>query len=215
MNRNESWLAATRRLCGAQRGGATRWRPIVLIRSHRQESLSRAYIQAIASQCGLSCSFREFDYSIDVTLHLIQRRDNRYFESGFNLDIQAKSTFRATMRENDVLYDMEVKSYNNLRDLEVGTPRILVLLVQPESETEWTGTTEEELMLRHCAYWLSLSGSRSKEFLIALAVGGMFWMFRTFRYLRRAAPEKQTSPGLFLETNDEDSMIPSILRRGK
>lgn len=130
----------------------------MLIRTHRQESLSRAYIQAIASRCGLNCSFRDFDYGIDVTVHLIQRRGNRYVETGFNLDIQAKSTFGATMTNTDVLYDMEVKTYNDLRDPDVGTPRILVLLVQPEPETDWTGMTEDELMLRRCAYWLSLRG---------------------------------------------------------
>ena len=42
----------------------------MLIRTHRQESLSRAYIQAIASRCGLNCSFREFDYGIDVTVQV-------------------------------------------------------------------------------------------------------------------------------------------------
>jgi len=130
----------------------------VLIRTHRQESLSRAYIQAIASRCGLNCSFRAFDYGIDVTVLEIKRRDNEYVETGFNLDIQAKSTFRATVTDGDVLYDMEVKTYNNLRDPEVGTPRILVLLVQPESETDWTEMTEEELRIRRCAYWLSLKG---------------------------------------------------------
>ena len=130
----------------------------MLIRSHRQEALSRAYIQAIAVRCGLSCSFRAFDYGIDVTVHLIQQRRNRYFETGFNLDIQAKSPFRATVTDENVLYDVEVKSYNDLRDPEVGTPRILVLLVQPEAETTWTEMTEEQLMLRRCAYWLSLRG---------------------------------------------------------
>jgi hypothetical protein len=130
----------------------------VLIRTHRQESLSRAYIQAIASRCGLNCSFRDFAYGIDVTVHLIQRRDNRYVESGFNLDIQAKSSFAATVADKQVVYDMEVKTYDDLRDPDVGTPRILVLLVQPENETDWIEMTEEELMIRRCAYWLSLKG---------------------------------------------------------
>lgn len=130
----------------------------MLIRTHRQESLSRAYIQAIASRCGLNCSFRDFDYGVDVTVHLIQRRDNRYVETGFNLDIQAKSSYRAMVTDTDVLYDMEVKTYDDLRDSQVGTPRILVLLVQPEIETDWTKMTEEELMLRRCAYWLSIKG---------------------------------------------------------
>ncbi len=130
----------------------------MLIRSHRQESLSRAYIQAIASRCGLNCSFREFDYGIDVTVHLIQRRDNRYVETGFNIDIQAKSTYGAIVTDTEVLYDMEVKTYDDLRDPDVGTPRILALLVQPEVEADWTAMTEEELMLRRCAYWLSVKG---------------------------------------------------------
>lgn len=124
----------------------------MLIRSHRQEALSRAYIQAIASRCGLNCSFREFDYAIDVTVHHIQRRENRYVESGFNLDIQAKSTFKAPVKDHEVIYDMEVKTYNDLRDPDVGTPRILALLVQPEGEMDWTAATEEHLMLRRCAF---------------------------------------------------------------
>ncbi len=130
----------------------------MLIRSHRQESLSRAYIQAIAARCGLNCSFRAFDYGIDVTLHEIQQRDGRYVETGFNLDIQAKSTYAATLNDTHVLYDLDVKTYDDLRDPNVGTPRILVLLVQPETEGEWTNETEEELRVRRCAYWLSIKG---------------------------------------------------------
>jgi hypothetical protein len=106
----------------------------------------------------LNCSFREFDYGIDVTVHPIHRRENRYIETGFNLDIQAKSTFRATVMADEVLYDLEVKSYDDLRAIDVGTPRILVLLVQPENELEWTEMDEEALRLRRCAYWISLKG---------------------------------------------------------
>lgn len=130
----------------------------MLLRPHRQESLSRAYIQTIASRCGLNCSFRDFDYGIDVTLHPIHRRENRYIETGFNLDIQAKSAFRVTVTELEVLYDLEVKTYDDLRSTNVGTPRILVLLVQPENESDWTHMDEEELRLRRCAYWMSLKG---------------------------------------------------------
>jgi hypothetical protein len=130
----------------------------VLIVTHRQESLSRAYIQAIASRCGLNCSFREFDYGIDVTVHLIQRRERRYVETGFNLDIQAKSTFQATITDDSIIYDMEVKTYDDLRATDVGTPRILVLLVQPEDEAAWTEMDEAELKVRRCAYWVSLKG---------------------------------------------------------
>jgi hypothetical protein len=67
----------------------------VLIQTHRQEAVSRAYIHAIAARCGLGCSFRDFDYGIDLSVHAIRRVGHRYVESGFNLDIQAKSTTTA------------------------------------------------------------------------------------------------------------------------
>jgi Domain of unknown function (DUF4365) len=130
----------------------------VLIQTHRQEALSRAYIQAVTARCGMSCSFRDFDYGIDVTLHEITRRENRYVETGFNLDIQAKSTINAIVEEQQIKYDLEVKAYDDLRDTEVGTPRILVVLCLPPPEGLWMAMTDAELVLRRCAYWLSLRG---------------------------------------------------------
>lgn len=130
----------------------------MLTRNHRQEVLSRCYVQAVAARCGLSCGFRDFDYGIDVTLHVIRRRGHRYMESGFKLDIQAKSTAARNLTENHVVYDLDVQNYDDLRDPAVGCPRILVLLVLPDSEREWIAQTEDHLLLRHAAYWQSLRG---------------------------------------------------------
>jgi hypothetical protein len=126
--------------------------------THRQEALSRAYIQAVASKCGMNCSFREFDYGIDVTLHEITRRGNRYVESGFKLDIQAKSSINVIFGETIIKYDTEKKNYNDLRDPNVGTPRILVLLALPELENDWAFFSEDNLVLKKCAYWATLKG---------------------------------------------------------
>jgi hypothetical protein len=41
----------------------------------------------------------------------------------------------------------------------VRCPRILVLLVLPEDEAAWTEQSEDDLLLRRCAYWRSLKGS--------------------------------------------------------
>lgn len=130
----------------------------MLTRNHRQEVRSRVYVQAIAGRCGLMGSLRDFDYGIDVTLHDIRRRGHRHMESGFKLDIQAKSTTTRNLTPTDVVYDLEVKNYDDLRDPQVGCPRMLVLLVLPEDETQWTEQTQEHLLLRHAAYWLSLKG---------------------------------------------------------
>jgi hypothetical protein len=120
--------------------------------------MSRAYVQAIAGNCGLACSLRDFDYGIDLTLHDIRRRGRRHMESGFKLDLQAKSTTTRNLTATDMAYDLDVKNYDDLRDPRVGCPRILVLLVLPEDEAQWAEQTEERLLLRHAAYWFSLRG---------------------------------------------------------
>lgn len=130
----------------------------MLTRNHRQEVMSRAYVQAIAGRCGLTCSLRDFDYGIDLTLHDIRRRGHRHMESGFKLDIQAKSITTRNLVAATVAYDLDVKNYDDLRETQVGCPRILVLLVLPEDEAQWTEQTEDHLLLRHGAYWLSLRG---------------------------------------------------------
>jgi hypothetical protein len=107
----------------------------------------------------LSCSFRGFDYGIDVTLNHILVRRRRRIESGARLDIQAKSTTRATLTTAHVVYDMEVKTYEDLRDPEVNCPRILVLLVLPPDDADWLTLTEDQLLLRRCVYRHSLVGA--------------------------------------------------------
>jgi hypothetical protein len=79
-------------------------------------------------------------------------------ESGFKLDIQAKSTTARNLSATDVVYDLDVRNYDDLRDPQVGCPRILVLLVLPEEEGRWVEQTEDRLLMRHGAYWLSLKG---------------------------------------------------------
>jgi hypothetical protein len=101
---------------------------------------------------------RDFDYGIDLTLHDIRRRGHRHMESGFKLDIQAKSTTARNLTTTDVVYDLDVKNYDDLRNPQVGCPRILVLLVLPDDETRWMEQTEDQLLLRHAAYWLSVKG---------------------------------------------------------
>ncbi len=133
----------------------------MLTRNHRQEAMSRAYVQAVAGRCGLSCSVREFDYGIDLTLHDIARRGARRYETGYKLDVQAKSTTLASLNERFVLYDLPVANYDDLRATDAGCPRILVVLVLPEDEAAWINQTEEGLLLRHAAYWMSLRGRPS------------------------------------------------------
>jgi hypothetical protein len=130
----------------------------LLTKNHRQEALSRAYIQAIAARAGMTCSSRGLDYGIDLTVHEISRRGRRIGETGFRIDFQAKSTDAAGVTPESVLYDLDVKNYDDLRVTPPAGPRLLVVLVLPGDETQWTEQNEEQLLLRRAAYWVSLMG---------------------------------------------------------
>jgi Domain of unknown function (DUF4365) len=82
-----------------------------------------------------------------------QRRDR-----GPQLDLQLKSTTRANVGQVHLTYDLPVVNYDDLRQTDGQVARILVVLVMPEDETLWLSQSPEELVLRHCAYWLSLKG---------------------------------------------------------
>jgi hypothetical protein len=122
--------------------------------------MCRAYVQAIAARCGMSLAIPQPDYGTDVSLNEIELSGSWRVETGFNLDVQAKSTTRAKVGATHLRYDLEVKAYAYLRDGRAWCPRILVVLLLPEEEEQWSSQTEEELILRYCAYWLSLRGRR-------------------------------------------------------
>ena len=130
----------------------------------RQESLARAYIQAIAGHAGLSCFVPDVDCGIDMSLHEVTVRTNprtgkpEYYESGAVLGIQLKSTTGAIVEANEVRYDLSVKAYRNLRNENCPTPCILVLHVQPKAEEDRLIQTKEALALAGCCYWASLRG---------------------------------------------------------
>jgi hypothetical protein len=131
---------------------------ILLTRNQRQESLSRAYVQAVVARAGMSVSVPTPDAGIDLSVHDIIEVGRQRIESGYRIDIQAKSTSIAHLDTAQVRYDLEVPSYESLR-YPAGNPRILIVLVLPEDEAEWLSQTEQELTLRRAAYWLSLRGA--------------------------------------------------------
>lgn len=130
----------------------------LLIRNHRQEALSRAYIQALAARTGLLSSTRDFDYGIDLTLHEVAVREGRYIESRSKLDLQVKTIAGEKPSRDELRYDLDVQSYDDLRDPNVGCPRILVVMELPREEEQWLSQSPEALSLRYCAYWISLRG---------------------------------------------------------
>ena len=54
---------------------------------------------------------------------------------------------------------LEAKNYDEVRDTNVPGPQLLVVLYLPANPAEWLTCSEESLIARKCAYWLSLYGA--------------------------------------------------------
>src|SRR5688572_14209163 len=109
----------------------------VLTRNQQQEGLCRAFVHLIIARCGMSHATPYPDCGIDLTAIDILMRGNRRIESGFKLDIQAKSTTLANLEPEVVKYDLDIQAYDDLRDPAPPCPRLLVVLALPDEEDNW------------------------------------------------------------------------------
>ena len=126
--------------------------------AHRMESLSRAYLQAVAAQAGLNYSVHTYDYGIDITLREVERAGPYYVETGRTIDVQLKSTTADVEGETEVRFDLDVRTYDHLRaEHPLGT-RVLVLLVLRPEEAGWVTHTGDGLLIGGRAYWAVLRG---------------------------------------------------------
>lgn len=101
---------------------------------HRMEQLSRAYAQAVAAVCGCTCARPEPDYGSDMTIRRVVRSGKVFRPVGRNLDVQLRSTTSAILTTTEVLYDLDVRTYDILRRATHRAPHYLLLLVLPPTE---------------------------------------------------------------------------------
>jgi hypothetical protein len=142
----------------------------MLTRNHRQEALCRAYVQAVAARAGVATSVPFPDYGVDLSLRSIRQGGQRHQDARLQLDLQLRSTTRAGGTDAGVTYDLDVRTYDFLRE---PSPIccLLVLLVLPEDEGRWLSQTVEELVIRHAAFWASLRGAPPTDATSSVRVG--------------------------------------------
>jgi hypothetical protein len=136
-----------------------------ITKQHTQEALSLAFIHAVSGIAGLNVQIgARHDYGIDGTLRAVVIRDGRRVESGVLVDFQLKATYNWSIDGSHIVYDLEVKTYNDLVNREPETPTfVLVVLCMPKQEADWMSTDEQGLTLRHCCYWAMLNGPPSEN----------------------------------------------------
>ena len=120
----------------------------------REEALSKVYAHAVAASAGYVTAV--FDYDRDgVDMEI---RAGGYMRPGIGLQLKATINL-SDSGERYFNFPLKRSNYDQLR-VPTQTPRLLVVLDLPKDENQWITITEEELVLRHCAYWVSLKGHK-------------------------------------------------------
>ena len=128
----------------------------LLTSTDEEEALSRVYVQAVAARAGYVTSNCDLDRDgVDLRVHA--GGDMRPA-----LDLQLKATINLREASDGFLrFPLKQRNYDLLR-IDTQTPRLLVLLDLPTEWDHWMTITEQELILRRCAFWLSLAGCEEK-----------------------------------------------------
>jgi hypothetical protein len=126
-----------------------------------ESELSYAYLHAVASRAGFicECTGRHSDEAgVDALIRVVGRRlhaDSTL--TRFVVDVQLKATsIQPVTRNGRYSYSLRLKNYNDLRATTAASPQLLVVLYLPEDASEWLSHSEESLVSRRCAYWVSL-----------------------------------------------------------
>ena len=129
-----------------------------------ESELSYAYLHAVASSAGMSCSpgnRHEDNNGIDATVTAWGPFQNGGYLEEVTIKIQLKATIDQPADDGESLsyYLRGLSRYNDLRSQTVSNARILVVLFLPTLENDWTKHSIDELSIRRCAYWESLRGA--------------------------------------------------------
>lgn len=123
----------------------------LLSSNDREEALSRAYVAAVAAGAGFTTAAPDFDRdSIDICLSAGGAMRP-------NIHAQLKSTINLRIVGEEFKFVLKRKNYEDLR-APTQVPRILIVLALPRSQSSWLNISAQRLILKKCAYWISLKG---------------------------------------------------------
>jgi hypothetical protein len=121
----------------------------------QKEEFSLAYVRAVATVAGYHTSRLDYDEdSVDLSIASVGSRGT---SRSPKLDIQAKCTSQNIVSDETINFPLPIKNYDDLR-ADVLVPRILIVVTVPVDVCNWISQSEEQLVLKYCGYWKSLSG---------------------------------------------------------
>ena len=115
-----------------------------------EERLSMAYAHAVAARAGYTTAVYDLDRNgIDLRIQA-----GGAMRPALELQLKATINLRQADAES-FSFALPVHNYNLLRK-PTQTPQLLVILDLPRDEQQWLTITDDELVIRHLAYWLNL-----------------------------------------------------------
>jgi hypothetical protein len=126
--------------------------PISSSESDIKSRLSLAYLTAVAAAAG--CQLQEWIVDrngVDATVVPIQGKNVK-------VDIQVKATSSNPMIAGgqSISHQLDVKTYNKLRDPFSVSPQLLVVYVLPSDPLLWLDVSGNRTKLKNLGYWINL-----------------------------------------------------------
>jgi hypothetical protein len=129
-----------------------------LTENERKQQLSVAYVHAVAALAGYTCEVQTVDIdSVDLIISASGKVHELSVMRSPRLAVQLKASSSLTPQPDYLAFPLPIKNYNDLRE-ETLVPLILVVLVLPSDPSQWLEISEECMISRPCAYWVSLLG---------------------------------------------------------
>lgn len=129
-----------------------------------ESELSYAYLHAVVSKAGMACQVtgrHQDNNGVDAEITAWGPFTNGGYIQEIDLKVQLKATIKTPADDGTSLsYFLEgIDRYNDLRTAAVTSHRILIVLFLPTNDQEWLSHNVDSLVMRRCAYWVSLRGA--------------------------------------------------------
>ena len=96
--------------------------------------------------------------SVDLHIRARGKLDPASTRISPQLAVQLKAHVQDPLTEGTFDFRLKLKNYDDLRDVRPAIPKILVVFIMPKDPEKWVILSEDEMLLRRCAYWCSLLG---------------------------------------------------------
>jgi hypothetical protein len=103
--------------------------------------MSRAYLHAVATR--ERCTIGDWAVDIDGVDATIRRR-------GRMVDVQLKCTQSLREANGSYAFDLDIKTYDKLRESDRSAPGYLLVMVVPEDPNEWIQIQADSYLLLRC-----------------------------------------------------------------